>query len=1669
MTVGDTSQRVTELSLPERQLTGRVAPELGRLSGLQLLDLLGNGLSGNMPRELARLASLRSLSVSNNRLSGEIPAELGNLTELITLDLAFNRLSGPIPPELGRLSHLTRLKIDHNQLTGEIPSELLSLSNLSWLFLGDNHLTGRIPPDLGRLARLSLLDLGTNQFTGPIPPELGRLTGLIRLDLDQNQLDGQIPPQLGSLSNLDILRLSGNQLTGQIPPELAGLSKLDWLLLSHNQLTGEVPPDLGRLASLTLLDLGGNRLTGQIPPELGDLSQLDGLSLHSNKLTGGIPAELGRLSKLHSLSLDGNRLSGPIPPELRGLTNVVVVELRNNELSGEIPSALGSLVNLEALYLSNNRLIGEIPAELGTLPNLDLVNLSGNKLTGCVPGRLRAVESNDLARLGLPFCAVALDDDDEASCSNGIAVPGPDDNPGLVSDCEALLAARDTLAGTGSLDWSAGVPIGQWDGVGLGGTPKRVARLNLSARQLTGEIPVELGDLANLDTLGLDYNRLTGGIPPELGHLPNLFWLLLTGNRLTGQIPPGLGRNASLDVLDLGGNQLTGQIPPELGDLSNLSTLALNNNKLTGEIPAELGRLSTLFSLYLNGNRLSGPIPPELRGLVNVVVVDLRGNELSGEIPSALSSLVNLESLSLSDNRLIGEIPAELGTLKNLDLVHLSDNRLNGCVPGGLRVAYYNDFDRLRLPFCDLLLNDLVVTPGSLTPPFDRYHTDYTAEVSTPIVTILPTGGHNAALQVLGGDDHELEDADSNLPGIQVAAGAAFIRITVRVVAADGKATRTYTIGIRRVLGAPTAAAVEAGGGYLTVSWAAPDEFAEARTASYDLRYIPTAADEAVDANWTVVENAPTYSAGGDLQYTITGLSAGTQYEVQVRAVDRGGEPAAWSASVTGTPTTPSVCVTGGAIAVVINPGIVSDCESLLAARDALAGDGRLNWSASTAIKDWDGVTVGGTPPRVVGLSVNSRGLDGTIPAELGDLTGLRRLDLFENRLTGPIPAELGKLADLQSLDLSDNRLTGQIPSQLGVLGELRSLFLQRNDLVGVIPSALGFLDDLAEADLSGNNLLGCAPPIANDHTGPPCFVAEGTTLTVDTLYLLTDDGARITAVGDATNGLVTLDGDTIFYRHDGSETKTGSFTYTVTDGAERATASVIISVSPENDPPIGETDALAVQEGGTVSVQAIELLANDTDPDLDTLNITAVGDATNGLVALDGDTIFYRHDGSETNAGSFTYTVTDGTDTATVLVTVSVSPVNDPPNGVDDALDIEEGDTVSIASQQLLANDSDAEGDALRITAVGDAINGVVTLDGNTIFYRHDGSETTSGSFAYTVSDGIDSTTALVTVAVRPVNDPPTGVDDAFAVKEGGMVTVQAQRLLDNDTDAEGDPLNITAVGDATNGLVALDGNTISYEHDGSETNADSFTYAVTDGTDTTTVLVTVTVSPANDTPVGVDDTLAVEEGGMVTVQAQRLLDNDTDAEGDALRITAVGDAINGVVTLDGNTISYEHDGSETLTGSFTYTVSDDAETAIASVTVTVSPVNDPPVGVDDTLAVREGGTVSVASQQLLANDTDAEGDALRIIAVGGAVNGLATLDGSTISYEHDGSETLTGSFTYTVSDRTDSATVLVTISVSPVDDLPVLLLVAVALGAGLLVVGAVAAFAVRRTRRAA
>ena len=172
------------------------------------------------------------------------------------------------------------------------------------------------------------------------------------------------------------------------------------------------------------------------------------------------------------------------------------------------------------------------------------------------------------------------------------------------------------------------------------------------------------------------------------------------------------------------------------------------------------------------------------------------------------------------------------------------------------------------------------------------------------------------------------------------------------------------------------------------------------------------------------------------------------------------------------------------------------------------------------------------------------------------------------------------------------------------------------------------------------------------------------------------------------------------------------------------------------------------------------------------------------------------------------------------------------------------------------------------------------------------------------------------------------------------------------------------------------------------------------------------------------------------------RLIANDTDAEDATLTVTAVSSAVNGAVSLsdDKATATYVHDGSETTSGSFTYTVSDGAATDTGTVAITVTPVNDAPIAANDTATVAEGGTLSIAASTLLANDSDAENATLSVTAVSGAVNGSVSLsdDKATATYVHDGSETASGSFTYTVSDGAATDTGTVTITVTAVNDAP-------------------------------
>ena len=187
------------------------------------------------------------------------------------------------------------------------------------------------------------------------------------------------------------------------------------------------------------------------------------------------------------------------------------------------------------------------------------------------------------------------------------------------------------------------------------------------------------------------------------------------------------------------------------------------------------------------------------------------------------------------------------------------------------------------------------------------------------------------------------------------------------------------------------------------------------------------------------------------------------------------GTPAIPTPAATPTPTVSCTQKTLGADPA-SNSGLAADCAALLQARDALAGTGTLNWSVDTAMTEWDGVTLSGTPQRVTGLSLQLRRLTGTIPQGLGDLEELRSLNLSWNKLRGAVPAGLSGLDELRTLDLSRNTLSGSIPGELGDLAKLEHLTLSQNFLDGGIPAALGRLSKLEGLYLYQNRLTGSIP-----------------------------------------------------------------------------------------------------------------------------------------------------------------------------------------------------------------------------------------------------------------------------------------------------------------------------------------------------------------------------------------------------------------------------------------------------------------------------------------------------------------------------------------------------------------------------------------------------------------
>ncbi|MWW26920.1 Ig-like domain-containing protein, partial [Algibacter lectus] len=305
----------------------------------------------------------------------------------------------------------------------------------------------------------------------------------------------------------------------------------------------------------------------------------------------------------------------------------------------------------------------------------------------------------------------------------------------------------------------------------------------------------------------------------------------------------------------------------------------------------------------------------------------------------------------------------------------------------------------------------------------------------------------------------------------------------------------------------------------------------------------------------------------------------------------------------------------------------------------------------------------------------------------------------------------------------------------------------------------------------------------------------------------------------------------------------------------------------------------------------SIPVIANDFDPDGDTISVTETTTPDNGTVTLNPDgTITYTPNPGFIGEDTFTYTICDDANPAlcdTATVTVTIQPTDSPntTNANDDAYTTTPD---AVISQNVLVNDNDVEGDNQTVTANTNPNNGTVTVAPNGDFtYTPNPGFAGTDMFTYTICDdnaeqACDTATVYITVGgIENTTDAIADINNTFV---GQPVT---GNVLTNDEDFEGDNQSVTANTQPANGSVVVnpDG-TYTYTPNPDFTGEDTFEYTICDdgnpqACDTATVYIEVlpVSGPDNEAPIANADTTTTPEGTPISIP---VIANDFDPDGD-------------------------------------------------------------------------------------------------------------------------------------------------------------------------------------------
>ncbi|MEN4053649.1 tandem-95 repeat protein [Sulfurimonas sp. NWX79] len=491
-------------------------------------------------------------------------------------------------------------------------------------------------------------------------------------------------------------------------------------------------------------------------------------------------------------------------------------------------------------------------------------------------------------------------------------------------------------------------------------------------------------------------------------------------------------------------------------------------------------------------------------------------------------------------------------------------------------------------------------------------------------------------------------------------------------------------------------------------------------------------------------------------------------------------------------------------------------------------------------------------------------------------------------------------------------------------------------------------------------------------------------------------NSANVT-ITDAANGLITFNA---------AEAGTYILSYTFSDeynATVDGTHTVLVTLS---DAPVATADTVTIPEDTNAT---IDVLANDTDDNNAIASVEIVSEATNGVTVVEtNNSVTYRPNPNFNGTDYFTYKVTDedgGFDEANVTVTITA--VNDAPAAVDDVNTTQEDTNITF---NVVANDSDADGDDFNITAVSQGENGSVTFDvaSGTVTYSPDANFNGVDTFAYTISDGTLEDNATVTITVTPVNDRPV-FDVALAditVDEDSNIS-----LVDiNVSDPDDDNLTLTAYSETPNIATAtIENGKLKITLVPNAYGTATIDVNVSDGTVAELDDLILTVNPVNDAPTVTDKTFSTLLDTSITLYESDLMSENSDVDNNISELYISQCDTN---TTAGVSINYSTDAGLTYTpnsgfsgtDTFECLVSDGNLSTAETISIVVSGNHAPTIQAPVTLTMTVGETLS---GQIVANDVD-ENDTLTF-ELDYDNSDLVYLQGSSLNA--DGTYTITAS----------------------------------------------------------